>query len=246
MQTVSEFVITIGEYTIPCFIRRSRRSKKIRLTVRHDDTVVVTIPYRAYVSDAKRLITKHQSWIVSRLQKLQQQRRFSAPFELKDGAILPTPYQRYALKLQIAPNKKYSWQCVDGVVTMHIPHNSRQSICHGIIYWYKQTALQVLKKHVVLWSKKMNVKPQRVSVKNQRTLWGSCSTKGNLNFNWRTMLLSREALDYLIIHELAHLRIHNHSQQFWQVVKQYCPNYKVLKDEIKRKNYLLDFPDNAI
>ena len=246
MRTVSEYTISIGEHTVPCLIRHSRRSKKIRITVRHDDTVVVTMPYGAHITEAKRLITKHRSWIAGRLQKMQLQRRLSAPFELHDGAVLPTPFKRYNLKLHIANNNRYFWECNDTTVTIHIPHDSKQSISYGIIYWYKQIALQVIKKQVLGWANKMSVAPKRVSVKNQRTLWGSCSTRGNLNFNWRTMLLSPEALDYLIIHELAHLRIHNHSQHFWKLVQQYCPNYKVLKEEIKQKNHWLDFPGNTI
>lgn len=78
---------------------------------------------------------------------------------------------------------------------------------------------------VQYYSGKMQVEYGRITIRNQKTRWGSCSSKGNLNFNYRLFYLPEELLDYVVIHELAHRRYMNHSMQFWQEVAAYCPNY---------------------
>lgn len=72
----------------------------------------------------------------------------------------------------------------------------------------------------------MGVRPQRIRVKDQRSLWGSCSRQGTLNFNWRLILTPPAVLDYVVIHELAHLLEMNHSKRFWGHVAAWCPDHK--------------------
>lgn len=86
---------------------------------------------------------------------------------------------------------------------------------------------------VQYYSLKMDVTYNRVSVRNQKTRWGSCSSKGNLNFNYRLFYLSEELLDYVVVHELAHRRHMNHSKDFWQEVEVYFPDYKACRKQLK-------------
>ncbi len=76
------------------------------------------------------------------------------------------------------------------------------------------------------WAPLLGVSFGRVSVKDQRTLWGSCTREGNLNFSWRLALAPEEVLDYLIVHELAHRAQMNHSRRFWAVVERVCPTHR--------------------
>ncbi|MCX5787318.1 MAG: M48 family metallopeptidase [Elusimicrobia bacterium] len=90
----------------------------------------------------------------------------------------------------------------------------------------RETAAALIKARIGHWAAVMGLGYGRVFVKSQRTLWGSCSARGNLNFNWRLAFAPRQVLDYVVIHELAHLRELNHSKRFWAMVEKYCPDFR--------------------
>ncbi len=101
---------------------------------------------------------------------------------------------------------------------------------------YRQAALQLAILKVKELNKFYGFSFNRVSVKNQKTRWGSCSKKGNLNFNYKIIHLPQDQLNYLIVHELCHLKEFNHSKNFWALVAKTVPEYKKLRMELKNFN----------
>lgn len=97
----------------------------------------------------------------------------------------------------------------------------------------KARAKQYIPKRVEYWAEIIGVKYNSVSIRAQKTRWGSCSSKGNLNFNCLLMLADTEAIDYVVIHELCHIKELNHSKRFWSLVEVYMPNYKEVQKHIK-------------
>lgn len=98
---------------------------------------------------------------------------------------------------------------------------------------FKVQALSLAQSKVKQWAKIYGANYNRVSIKNQKTRWGSCSKKGNLNFNYRIVHLRAELLDYLVVHEVCHLKEFNHSRKFWALVANAIPNYKLLRKELR-------------
>lgn len=88
---------------------------------------------------------------------------------------------------------------------------------------------------------KLNLNYGRIFIRNQKTRWGSCSTRRNLNFNWRLVTFPPPVMDYVIIHELCHLEEANHSARFWQLVESYCPNYRRHRSWLKEHASALPF-----
>jgi predicted metal-dependent hydrolase len=97
----------------------------------------------------------------------------------------------------------------------------------------KKTALELAQKKVVEFNRYYNLSYCRISIRNQKTRWGSCSRKGNLNYNYKIALLPERLADYIIVHELCHLQEFNHSRRFWDLVAQTVPDYKQRRKEIK-------------
>ena len=91
---------------------------------------------------------------------------------------------------------------------------------------HAQKLKMILEEKLPRFAGKLQVSYNRVFIKNQRTRWGSCSVQGNLNFNWRLALVPPDVVDYVVIHELAHLKEMNHSKRFWGHVSSWCPDYK--------------------
>lgn len=101
------------------------------------------------------------------------------------------------------------------------------------IQQYKKELRPVLNHRVVYYAQLMGVTYGRVAIRNQKTRWGSCSARGNLNFNWRLVLMPPEILDYVVVHELAHRLEMNHSPRFWGIVAQILPDYAVRRKWLK-------------
>ncbi len=102
---------------------------------------------------------------------------------------------------------------------------------------YKEDTLILVKERLEYFNKLYHFKWNRISIKNQKTRWGSCSRQGNLNFNYKIVLLPEEQADYIIVHELCHLKELNHSSRFWKLVSLSIPSYKDIRSNL-RKNYL--------
>ena len=98
----------------------------------------------------------------------------------------------------------------------------------------KEAALKIANERLEHFNRHYGFSYRRVLIKNQKTRWGSCSRLGNLNFNYKIALIRPELADYLVVHELCHLRQMNHSKKFWELVALTIPNYKILRRELRR------------
>jgi Predicted metal-dependent hydrolase len=96
----------------------------------------------------------------------------------------------------------------------------------ALIKCYKEIAKDILPDRVHIYATKMNYEYNQIRIKSSKTRWGSCSSKKNINLNWALLMSPLNVLDYVVIHELCHLKEMNHSKKFWDLVKSYDPNYK--------------------
>ena len=96
-----------------------------------------------------------------------------------------------------------------------------------------EKAMKIIPERVGHYARLMGVSYGRITIREQKTRWGNCSGKGNLNFNWKLTLMPAELLDYVVVHELAHRREMNHSRDFWRIVGQVLPDYQTRRRELK-------------
>ena len=172
-------------------IRRSKRAKRMRITVYTDERIVVTIPWRVKREQANELIFKKKQWV------LKQVERFRNGKEKASRALF---YKDYILN--------------------------------------KEKARAFVKERVSFYNQIYRFPYNRIFIKNQRTVWGSCSSRKNLNFNFRILFLPKHLQDYLIVHEICHLKEQNHSKNFWSLVAKTIPDYSKLRKELRRHELL--------
>ena len=126
------------------------------------------------------------------------------------------------------------------------PNSSVETVSYLLKCWYYKAAAEVLKTRTAHYAALMNLKYQRIVIKDQKTRWGSCSSLHNINYNWKLILMPTEILDYVVVHELAHLKEMNHSPRFWSEVEKILPSYKESRAWLREngERYVWDITDN--
>lgn len=157
--------------------------------------------------------------------------------QLVSGEQLPYLGDRLPLTVVRENRKNGKVKRIGERVIMTVPYEA-DALFRGrlIEKWYRQEALYILSEKATEFASRLFVQYKKIYIKDQKSCWGSCSSKGNLNFNWRILLAPEPVCDYVVIHELCHLVHMNHSGDFWALVETLCPDYKQyrkwLKDQI--------------
>jgi len=202
----------------PVRVRRHRQARRYTLRVNAGSRdVVLTMPLRGAVREAKIFAQKHAAWIAARLKRLPE----AAPFD--HGATVPL--RGDAHRIEHRPDRRGTvWTESDSeggmllCVAGQAPHVSRR-----VRDFLRREAKHALEHASRRAAEKLGVSVKRVSVRDQSSRWGSCSSTGRLSYSWRLILAPPFVLDYLAIHEVAHLIEMNHSPRFWRLVAEHCP-----------------------
>jgi hypothetical protein len=141
----------------------------------------------------------------------------------------------YPLKLIPGPIDTISFNGIE----LTISYSAEEKIKLTLSSWYKQRFIDIAKPRVNYYANKYNLAINRVNVKAQKTLWGSCSSNNNINLNYQLIMAPLEVIDYVIVHELVHTLHKNHSPRFWQKVSSIMPKYKASKNWLKENGYKL-------
>jgi len=220
-------MLTIRGQIIPYEERRSARYRRITLSIL-EDRVRVSAPNNISAKQLKDILNVKQEWILKHwLAKLDALKR---PVRYVDGEHFLYLGNTVELKIIKHQRKRMKVFLEGQALVVNLPHDLPDQDCAlnvkaALKSWYKVQARRVLQEKLDRQAKRMQVTFQKFRLKEQKTSWGSCSSKGNLNLNWRIIMAPDAAIDYVIIHELAHLTYLNHSKQFWQRVAEYMPDY---------------------
>lgn len=176
--------MALGGEIITYNLRRSYRARLMRLTVKRNGEIFLTLPYGMSSKYAERFITQKSHWISHTLDH----------FHATEGNFF-------------------------------LEYNEKDFLV------YREKAKLLAQQRVTYYNALYGFKVHNITIRNQRSRWGSCSKRGNLNFNYKIALLPEALADYVIVHELCHLREFNHSKKFWNLVSLAIPNYKELKNK---------------
>ena len=215
-------------------LRRHRRARRYTLRIHPSDReAILTMPPRGTIADAKDFAQRHGGWIAARLGRLPK----AAPF--LPGTVLP---------LRGVPHRIVHRPGVRGTVWPETRDSGERILCvagapehieRRVHDYMKREVRADLQDAVQSCAEALGVKVKRLSIRDQSSRWGSCTSAGSLSFSWRLILAPPHVLDYLAAHEVAHLVEMNHSPRFWRVVAKVC-------DHVDRAKSWLDTHGNDL
>jgi predicted metal-dependent hydrolase len=219
-----EMTLTLEGRAIPLKVRRNPRARRLTLTIDTDNEgAVITIPVRVPVEEAVDMARSRADWILSRLDALPPRVAFT------DGAIVP--HLGAPCLVRHLPHARQAAVLRGGEIYVpgraeHLPRRLRD--------WYKAEARHHLSERARDKAATIGHTPRRITLRDPRSRWGSCSVDGRLSFSWRLVMMPEWVLDYVVAHEVAHLEVMNHSPRFWRIVEKLSGQVKEANDWLRR------------
>lgn len=231
--------IVLGHYAVDYELKRSAR-RSIGFMI-DDQGLHVTAPKRAILPDIDNAIRAKQRWILTKLHERGERRAKRAeraPLVWEDGARLPYLGGEITLRLQPAPRS----HCVFDAGTRELnvgvtPGLSEWQVKERIKLWFHAEAKRLFTERLDFYAPQLGVQYSALTLSSAGTRWGSCTIGGSIRLNWRLVHYALPLLDYVVVHELAHLREMNHSPRFWAVVGSVYADYDGARLELRRRSH---------
>lgn len=218
--------ITLGDRIVPYLLRRGNR-RTIGLSIDHRG-LRVGAPRRTSLAEIESLIRRHGEWVVDKLDEWRTRRR-PAPLAIVDGTRLPYLGGELEIRLAIGANR-----AIWGVGTLTLclkPGTSPGGLLEKAL---RERAREHFANRLPPFAAQLGVPVPALALSSARTRWGSCSLKTGIRLNWRLIHFPPAIVDYVVVHELAHLRHMNHGPRFWSLVEVGCPDYRAARVELQR------------
>lgn len=227
-------------------IRSKRRT--IALEISRDANLIVRAPYGAPMDFIEKFVFKKRFWIKEKQEFIKEKREKIVPKEFVNGESFLYLGNMYKLEfVDLECSGKPQLYESEGRLSCFIVFDNGFQISHKhlsaakdiLIAWYKEQAYQKISERVHWHSSLSGLKYNKIRISNALMRWGSCSAKGNLNFSWRLIMAPLVVVDYVVVHELAHIEQKNHSKYFWNKVKIMLPDYGQYRRWLKENTHLL-------
>ena len=225
--------VRLGTVDAAYVFKRVPRRRRVHILVNDEGTLEVRAPWRFSLERAREVLQENAEWVLKSLDTVQE--RLAGRPRLVTGARLPL--LDGSLRLEVRPRAQIDmFECARPsrgrverrgtalrVSTASLGDDELRALLER---WYRREAGAWLAGRVEHYSSQLGVRPSRVAIRGQRSRWGSCSGKGTVSLNWRLMMVPSALADYVVVHELCHLRHMNHSPQFWAMVGGVVPDYR--------------------
>jgi len=213
----TETVIEIDGRPLRVAVRTHARARNYRLSIPHTGEPVLTLPPNGRWKEAEAFLERHRNWLAARIS------RASRPIALAEGALVPVR----GVPHRIVPTGRVRGHVEQGEENgepiLLVP-GEPMHLKRRVTDWLKGEALVDLTRQTHHHARRLDVTVRSVKLRSQSTRWGSCSSTGNLNYNWRLIGAPSHVLDYVAAHEVAHLVEMNHSPAFWATVRRTLPD----------------------
>ncbi|MFO7525877.1 MAG: M48 family metallopeptidase [Ignavibacteriaceae bacterium] len=222
---VSEHIYSRGNEEFKYKLRLSRRAKIVQLQINQEGELHVVLPFRIRSFDHISFIHSKTDWILKHITPSSKK----VYYYLGKEIILQPCYNLFASETE--------YRFFNNILLINIQCGSNQSLNSLYQNWLYIKAEEYLIRRSKELAAKYDLVPQRITIRRQKTRWGSCSFSGIVSLNCKLMILRKELIDYVITHELCHLSEFNHSKNFWKLVKQFVPDHSALRKELRELRF---------
>ena len=224
-----EDVVRLEEGAVAFRLVRVRRRRSIQLRVHPDGALEVRGPWRCTLTDARSAIRQHAGWLRSTVERVRA--AAAARPALTDGTWLPLLDD--VVTLRLAAGARATVRREGAEIRVSGPDLGESSVRAALTGWYRREARRRLPARLWELAAPLGVAPARIAIRGQRTRWGSCSSRGTVSLNWRLLLVPEEVADYVLVHELCHLRHLSHSRAFWAMVGAAIPDWAERRSRLR-------------
>ena len=221
-------------------VMRSKR-KSLSIAIQPDGNLLVKAPFFMSDDEIVKWVKTKTGWIVRQRAKILEQQQQNPPKQYVTGEKFLYLGKEYELEVRISEGRAGMVGIVDDKMILFAKKDDSAVVQKILTNWYDKQAKALIPKRVRYYAEQMGETFVNITIKNQKKRWGSCSSARNLNFNYRLVMAPQEVMDYVVVHELCHLRQMNHSAAFWKEVEMVLPDYKVHKKWLERNGELLTF-----
>ncbi len=222
-------------------VRTSKRAKRVLIKFTADAGLEVVYPSRRRQPAPEDVLRANIDWILRTMSRLAQASDQRPQRCYQSGEVFFYRGEAYKLDLARSTNgASSSVQLVGNALVLECPQSAQLPERRAaVVAWYRSQAKAYLPQRTRQLAEEHGFAYGQLRIKHQKTRWGSCSAQGNLNLNLRLMMAPDAAIDYVILHELCHLRELNHSAAFWRLVAEYCPDYQKWRAWLKDNGRML-------
>ncbi|MBM7616102.1 M48 family metallopeptidase [Alkaliphilus hydrothermalis] len=221
--------ITLEGKTLEYILTKTRR-KTVGISVDVEMGVKVAAPKNISMKQIEEVILKNSKWIFEKLKDLEGKKQTQAEFKAEESfSYLGKEYTLAVIEINNKEKERVELeeqaQPVP-LIKLYLHEHTQESIKKVLLNWYRQEASRIIKERLECIGEKTGLWPLSVAIKDQKSRFGSCSSKKNINLNWKLVMAPMEVIDYVVLHELCHLREMNHSKDFWNLVESFMVDYK--------------------
>lgn len=223
-----------------------RAPKRCGITLRMHPDKILCIKTNNKISQKQIVdfLLSKQKWIEANISKFKTlEEQFKIP-TFTEGACFPFLGELKYLHFAQASNGYLFYKIEDGFLVCYLPNNTRaddfnsEELSNKLKKYYKSEAEVYLRNRLIYWSDITGLRPYKLVFRSNQTRWGSCSSRGHISLNWKLICQSIALIDYVIVHELCHLRYLNHSSDFWGLVETHLPSYETIKKVLNQQERL--------
>ena len=228
--------IILDDHTFVIIHKTSKRIKRVSLSLQNQDEIIIKTPLGFKAHLLKEIVFEHKRWILNAVKKVPVKNSF----EFITGGMIPYLGKNYKMILiQDETIKKVKFTLKEELfyIYYHSVEQPHSEFVDGLKLFYKFNAINIIDPIFDQYTYLTQLFPEKITYRFAKTRWGSCSYINNISINYMLLQFDIKAIEYVVLHELCHIKEKNHSKKFWDLVSYYMPEYKNIQKTIKNNIY---------